>query len=145
MPALTRTALGLSLGASLIHAGCSDDDPEQQFFPLPLTNTVTATPQTFQVTVTNAFTGSTPSPYPLAGGVWTVHDGGEALFTAGAVDRGLGLEAIAEDGDSSTLICDLGVAARAPATGLPVAPCCPATPPLSMCWPYPAITCRWVL
>jgi hypothetical protein len=42
-------------------------------------------------------------PGPFAPGVWAVHSGADPLFTAGEMDRGLGLEAIAEDGDPSSL------------------------------------------
>ena len=40
---------------------------------------------------------------PFAPGVWAVHTGANPLFTAGQPDRGQGLEALAEDGDPSTL------------------------------------------
>lgn len=52
---------------------------------------------------------------PLAPGVWVVHSGDAPLFTAGQPDYGDGLEALAEDGDPSTL----GTALAA-ATGLTV-------------------------
>ena len=42
-------------------------------------------------------------PSPFAPGVWAVHSAADPLFTANTVDRGLGLEAIAEDGDPSSL------------------------------------------
>jgi hypothetical protein len=37
-------------------------------------------------------------PHLLAPGVWTIGAGMDALFTEGSMDRGLGLEALAEDG-----------------------------------------------
>lgn len=40
---------------------------------------------------------------PFAPGVWAVHTAANPLFSAGRPDRGLGLEALAEDGDPSTL------------------------------------------
>jgi hypothetical protein len=40
---------------------------------------------------------------PLSPGVWAVHDGSELLFSAGAADRELGLERLAEDGDPAEL------------------------------------------
>jgi hypothetical protein len=40
---------------------------------------------------------------PFAPGVWAVHTTANPLFTAGRPDRGQGLEALAEDGDPSTL------------------------------------------
>ncbi|NIN73060.1 MAG: hypothetical protein GTO46_14255 [Gemmatimonadetes bacterium] len=52
---------------------------------------------------------------PLAPGVWVVHGGDAPLFTVGQADYGDGLEALAEDGDPSTL----GTALAA-ATGLTV-------------------------
>ena len=39
----------------------------------------------------------------LAPGAWVVFQEGEPIFTAGENDRGMGLEALAEDGDPSTL------------------------------------------
>ncbi|MCZ6872556.1 MAG: spondin domain-containing protein [bacterium] len=52
---------------------------------------------------------------PLSPGVFVVHTGAAPLFTVGQADRGEGLEAIAEDGDSSQL-----AAALADRTGLTV-------------------------
>ncbi len=40
---------------------------------------------------------------PLSPGVWVVHESGTPLFTEGEVDAEEGLEAIAEDGDATTL------------------------------------------
>jgi hypothetical protein len=56
---------------------------------------------------------------PMAPGVWVVHTGDAPIFSTGTVDRGEGLEALAEDGDPSGLATAL--AAR---TGLtsPLAP-----------------------
>ncbi|MCB1184668.1 spondin domain-containing protein [bacterium] len=42
-------------------------------------------------------------PVPLAPGVFVVHATADPLFTAGMADAGLGLEAIAEDGDPAAL------------------------------------------
>lgn len=47
-------------------------------------------------------TGGT-APAPTAPVLWIVHDGVDPLFTADRVDRGLGLERLAEDGDPSAL------------------------------------------
>ncbi len=47
-----------------------------------------------------ALTGLTA---PLAPGVWVVQEGGSALFEPGTEDLGMGLEALAEDGDPSAL------------------------------------------
>ena len=46
-------------------------------------------------------------PVPFAPGVWAVHTEADPLFTEGAPDFGLGLEAIAEDGDPSALAAAL--------------------------------------
>ncbi len=46
---------------------------------------------------------------PLAPGVYVIFTGTGPLFTAGAADRGQGLEALAEDGDPSTLATTLGL------------------------------------
>lgn len=40
---------------------------------------------------------------PISRGVWVVHNGDNPLYTEGEADLGLGLEAIAEDGDPTTL------------------------------------------
>ena len=40
---------------------------------------------------------------PVAPGLWSVHAAGEGLFVAGQPDAGLGLEALAEDGDPMML------------------------------------------
>ncbi len=51
---------------------------------------------------------------PIAPGVFAVHAGSSILFLSGSVDRGEGLEALAEDGDPSGL--SAAVAARADVT-----------------------------
>ena len=48
---------------------------------------------------------------PLAPGAFIVHTSMETLFAEGVVDRGEGLEALAEDGDPSTLVASLGALA----------------------------------
>ena len=72
---------------------------------------VTLTPlesQEFTVRIQNVSTtetlvidDSTTAPVPLAPGSWVLHSGANPLFTVGEVDRGLGLEEIAEDGNAS--------------------------------------------
>ena len=47
--------------------------------------------------------GRTGLTSPLAPGVWAVHTGSSILFSAGMADMGMGLEALAEDGDPTTL------------------------------------------
>jgi len=65
---------------------------------------------TFTVRIENVSTAmtlitSTPDSraVPMSPGVWAVHTGADALFSAGAADRGDGLESIAEDGNPTTL------------------------------------------
>jgi hypothetical protein len=60
---------------------------------------------TFTVDITVAAASVTP----LAPGVYVVHTGTGPLFTRGTADRGQGLEALAEDGDASTLATSLGL------------------------------------
>lgn len=64
-------------------------------------------------------TSGGPAPVVLSPGVWTVGGGPNPLFTEGQVDRGLGLEHLAEDGAISQLHSEL-----AAGTGLtsPLAP-----------------------
>jgi hypothetical protein len=50
---------------------------------------------------------STGLTVPLSPGVWAVHTSDGPLFEAGQPDRGVGLEALAEDGDPSQLAADL--------------------------------------
>jgi hypothetical protein len=55
---------------------------------------------------------------PLAPGVWAVSATGEPLFTAGQPDRGQGLEALAEDGDPSSLAAALAGQANVAGSGV---------------------------
>ena len=48
--------------------------------------------------------GLTGVTSPFAPGVWTIHTNAGPLFTAGQPDRGLGLEAVAEDGNPAALV-----------------------------------------
>lgn len=48
-------------------------------------------------------TSAGTKPAPISPGVWVVHNGDNPLYTEGEADLGLGLEAIAEDGDPATL------------------------------------------
>jgi hypothetical protein len=53
-------------------------------------------------------TGNSGITYPASPGVWVVHsEGSKPLFTAGAADLGKGLEAIAEDGNPTSLGANL--------------------------------------
>jgi hypothetical protein len=54
-------------------------------------------PQTLKLS-----TGMT-APAPTAPVLWTITDGGNPLFTPGRVDRGLGLERLAEEGNPGAL------------------------------------------
>ena len=60
-------------------------------------------PTTFTVTIENR-SESTNLPTPLAPGAFAVHSAMDTLFAAGELDRGEGLEALAEDGDPNGLI-----------------------------------------
>ncbi|MEM7531572.1 MAG: SdrD B-like domain-containing protein [Chloroflexota bacterium] len=52
--------------------------------------------------------GKSGIPSPFSPGVWAVHDASRPLFTIGRPDRGQGLEAIAEDGNTANLVPFLG-------------------------------------
>lgn len=54
---------------------------------------------------------------PLSPGVWAVHMQDGPLFTAGEADRGLGLEALAEDGDPAALAASLDGSAGVMSSG----------------------------
>ena len=64
-------------------------------------------PTEFTVTITNT-SDSAELATPLAPGAFIVHTSMETLFAEGVVDRGEGLEALAEDGDPSALVTTLG-------------------------------------
>ena len=63
-------------------------------------------PATFTLTIEN-ISGDSELPSPLAPGAYAVHTGATPLFVAGQADQGLGLEALAEDGDPSGLAASL--------------------------------------
>jgi hypothetical protein len=65
---------------------------------------------TFHVRIENVSTGTTlrsangeTAPAPNSPGLWVVHTGKRVVFTSGKPDRGMGLEAHAEDGNPSQL------------------------------------------
>jgi hypothetical protein len=65
---------------------------------------------TFMVKIENVSTPATlrsksgaTAPAPNSPGLWAISTGGGVVFAAGKVDRGLGLESQAEDGDPSKL------------------------------------------
>ena len=66
-------------------------------------------------TLAAALESRTGVPVILAPGVWVVHPEDNPLFTAGQLDLGEGLEALAEDGNPATLATALGSR-----TGVPV-------------------------
>lgn len=91
---------------------------EQPFPGVDETLRVTITPMTsmpFRITVRNVSDAATLTTstgaeaiIPLSPGVWSVHGtGGRPLFTAMTVDRGAGLERIAEDGNPDVLAASL--------------------------------------
>jgi hypothetical protein len=65
---------------------------------------------TFRVRIENVSTGTTlrsasgdTAPAPNSPGLWIVHTGKRVVFTSGKPDRGMGLEAQAEDGNPAQL------------------------------------------
>jgi len=76
---------------------------------------------TFNVTIENIGdamqSGDLPAT-PFAPGVWAVHTAADPLFTAGQTDRGLGLEALAEDGNPAPLAEALAVQAGIAGSGV---------------------------
>jgi len=73
-------------------------------------------PTTFTVTITNT-SGDAALETPLAPGAFIVHTSMETLFGVGTVDRGEGLEALAEDGSPGTLAETLGSLASVSTAG----------------------------
>ena len=63
-------------------------------------------PTAFTVTIQNT-SDTAALPTPLAPGVYAVHNAMDALFAADEVDKGQGLEALAEDGDPNELLATL--------------------------------------
>lgn len=64
---------------------------------------------TFTVRIENLFQSDSPDvPVLFAPGTWVVFNEGSPIFTAGEADRGLGLEALAEDGNPAELNAALG-------------------------------------
>ena len=55
---------------------------------------------------------------PLAPGVYAIHTGNDPIFTDGSPDRGLGLEALAEDGSPDTLGPALGQVSGVTSSGV---------------------------
>ena len=73
-------------------------------------------PTTFTVTITNTSDNASLAT-PLAPGAFIVHTSMETLFADGTVDRGEGLEALAEDGDPSGLVAALGALSTVSTSG----------------------------
>ena len=70
-----------------------------------VTVTLSESGGTFTVTIAVDSASSTP----IAPGVYVIYTGSDPLFTQNTTDRGEGLEALAEDGDPSTLSTSLGL------------------------------------
>lgn len=68
-------------------------------------------------TLAAALVADTGVTVPLAPGAWAVHTSSEALFSAGQRDRGIGLEALAEDGDPGALASALSSQAHVASSG----------------------------
>lgn len=66
------------------------------------TNNTTAGPMTFRISIQNGSDG-TSTPSPISPGVWALSSTTDLLYTAGEMDRGDGLAAIAEDGNNTPL------------------------------------------
>ena len=67
-------------------------------------------PTPFRVLIENVSDANTIAgvgAVPLSPGAWAVHNAGDPFFTVGEVDRGEGLEAIAEDGSPGMLVGNL--------------------------------------
>lgn len=101
---------------------------ENRFGNLPAVDQVlrvTLTPvedQVFRLRIENVSTTATlvtsdgqTRAVPLSAGAWAVHEGRDPIYSGGFRDRGLGLEAIAEDGDPAGLNGNL-----TPLAGVPV-------------------------
>ena len=73
-------------------------------------------PTTFTVTIANV-SAESAFETPLAPGAFLVHTSMETLFGAGIVDRGEGLEALAEDGSPGMLAETLGALASVSTAG----------------------------
>lgn len=73
-------------------------------------------PTTFTVTITT--NADTELPTPLAPGAYLVHTSMDTLFVEGQVDRGDGLEALAEDGDPGGLVTSLESVGTVSTTGV---------------------------
>ena len=74
----------------------------------------------FELTFTNVSENAS-TPTPFAPGVTVVHQGDNPLFVEGEADLGMGLEALAEDGNPAPLADSLTAAASVPTPIAPVA------------------------
>lgn len=77
---------------------------------------VIESPTRFRVRVAN-IAGDSGFPTPFAPGVWAIHDGA-TVFTPDDPDPGMGLEALAEDGDPSVLAASLAANDAVAASGV---------------------------
>lgn len=94
-------------------------------------------PTTFRLRIENVAssdllmlsTGGTATT-PISPGLWAIHTSGDVLFTAGRKDAGMGLEALAEDGDPNPLLGALTGAAGVKSSGALLNPGAAAGKPL---------------
>lgn len=89
---MKKTLISLTLVLFLLLSGCSDDDSDDM--------------TRFMVQIKN-ISDLSSLPTPLAPGVWAVHSAPAVLFQSGQPDSGMGLEALAEDGDPTILESNL--------------------------------------
>lgn len=128
MTSFLRSGIAVALTCVLSTAGCDNAEPMTDAGPEPTDaggGDAGTGETTFTVRVENVSGGGFPTP--IAPGVWVAHDAADPLFAAGEVDRGEGLEALAEDGDPATLAGTLssGGAFTTPVGGSAPAPAFP--------------------
>ena len=112
--------LSIALALALLLAACGGSDESDAVSTASETTAAVADeemsdeemtdehmPTTFTVTITNT-SDDADLATALAPGAFIVHTSMETLFADGTVDRGEGLEALAEDGDPSALVASLG-------------------------------------
>lgn len=104
--ALTTLSLGLCAAVAL--TACNDDDD-----PMDPANE----PTSFTLTIRNISDGASLAT-PFAPGVWALTESSAALFDAGMMDRGEGLEGVAEDGATATLLGNVMAKSTTLASGM---------------------------
>ncbi len=116
--------LSIAMALTLVLAACGGTDEGDAASAAPETAAATSDEEmtdeemttTFTVTVTNT-SASSALETPLAPGAFIVHTSMETLYADGTVDRGEGLEALAEDGDPSALVASLDALSTVSASG----------------------------